>query len=92
MAPPTRGSRYAGSRRVEIVGPAGEALVLLAPRVVPEPRTRGIYQARSSDRLDLLARAAFGDSTQWWVLADANPWADATALEAPGTDIRLPDE
>ena len=84
-------SRYAGSRRVTVIGPAGEELVLLAPRVAPEPATNGSYEIRESDRLDLLAQAAFGDSTRWWVLADANPFEDPTVLEQSGTIMRLPD-
>jgi hypothetical protein len=44
----------------------------------------------AGDRLDLLGRAATGDTARWWVLADANPWSDATQLEQPGQTIGLP--
>jgi hypothetical protein len=46
---------------------------------------------RPGDRLDLLAQVAAGDSTRWWLLADANPFHDATRLEQPGERIDLPD-
>jgi hypothetical protein len=42
-------------------------------------------------RLDLLAHATTGDTTRWWLLADANPWEDATRLERPGEIVDLPD-
>ncbi len=87
-----RRSRYFGSRRLTIVGRGGELRTMLVPRIVPEPRVNGSYEIRDSDRLDLLGIAALGDSTRWWVLADANPWPDAKQLETPGTIIRLPGE
>ncbi|HEV3400495.1 MAG TPA: hypothetical protein VG078_01640, partial [Acidimicrobiales bacterium] len=66
--------------------------IMLAPRVAPAPSSSGTYEIRGGDRLDLLAHVAFSDTTQWWRLADANPWSDATQLERPGTIIALPDE
>lgn len=83
-------SRYARSPAVQVEGADGAARVLGAPRVVPEPRTRGSYEVRAGDRLDLLAHSAAGDSTRWWLLADANPWFDPTRLERPGQLIDLP--
>lgn len=84
-------SRYATSRRISIVDPTGRELTLLAPRIVRQPATNGSYEIRPGDRLDLLAHAAFGDSTRWWQLADANPWHDAARLEEPGLTMELPD-
>jgi hypothetical protein len=52
----------------------------------------GFYEISQGDRLDLLAHTAFNDTTQWWRLADANPWHNATRLERPGTTVELPDE
>lgn len=85
-------SRYRDARRLTVAGPAGEVWTMLAPRVAREPATNGTYEIRSGDRLDLLAHVGFGDSTQWWRLADANPWPDADRLERAGTIIRLPNE
>ena len=84
-------SRYARAATIDVVLPDGTIRRMGSPRVVPEPPVKGVYQSRAGDRLDLLARAATGDSTRWWVLADANPWADATVIEQPGTTIDLPD-
>jgi nucleoid-associated protein YgaU len=83
-------SRYAGQPTITVPGPAGDR-VLSAPRVAPRPRVVGRYDVRAGDRLDLIARAALGDTTSWWRIADANPWPDATLLERPGQTIALPD-
>jgi len=90
-AVPDPGSRYAGRPPIAVTGPDGSVRVLGAPRVVPAPPARGVYTVRAGDRLDLLAHVAAGDSTRWWLLADANPWADATRLERPGQIVDLPD-
>jgi hypothetical protein len=50
------------------------------------------YQVRDGDRLDILARAAVGDSTGWWRIADANPFGDALLDTDSGTVIGIPDE
>jgi len=84
-------SRYRDARRIAVVGDDGVERTMLAPRIVPAPRTNGSYGVRPGDRLDLLAHVAFGDTTQWWRLADANPFPDADRLERPGTVMRLPD-
>lgn len=84
-------SRYASLPTIEVRADDGSVRRLGAPRVVAQPPLSGTYEAVAGDRLDLLALEATGDSTRWWVLADANPWADATRLEHPGQTIDLPD-
>jgi hypothetical protein len=84
-------SRYAGLPAIDVPAADGSVRRLGAPRVVPEPSLRGSYDVRDGDRLDLLGQGAAGDSTRWWLLADANPWPDATRLERPGQTIDLPD-
>jgi hypothetical protein len=64
---------------------------MLAPRVAPAPVGVGSYQVGPGERLDLLGLKAAGDTTRWWLLADANPWSDATVLEHAGQTIELPD-
>lgn len=85
------GGRYDKLPAITVTAPDGSRRVLSAPRVVPTPRLRGLYTVRAGDRLDLLAQIAAGDSTRWWLLADANPFPDATRLEEPGRTIELPD-
>jgi hypothetical protein len=85
------GSRYSGLAKVAILCADGSQRVMAVPRMVPKAATGGRYKVHGEDRLDLMAAAAFGDSTLWWRLADANPWADATRVERPGQIIELPD-
>lgn len=85
------GGRYDALPAITVTAPDGTQRVLGAPRVVPAPPLRGYYTVRAGDRLDLLAQIAAGDSTRWWLLADANPFPDATRLEQPGRTIDLPD-
>lgn len=82
--------RYAKQPVVEVPLAGGAVRRMTAPRVVPAAPVQGSYDVREGDRLDLMALAATGDSTQWWRLADANPWPDATRLERPGQTVDLP--
>ena len=93
MSTPDPASRYAGQPTIAVPVPAeqgGGWRVLGAPRVVPDPGSHGTYTVRAGDRLDLLGLSATADTTRWWVLADANPFRDATRLEIPGQTIELP--
>jgi nucleoid-associated protein YgaU len=83
-------SRYVGLPTISVPAADGSTRVLGAPRMAPQPVVQGTYQVVAGDRLDLLGRAATGDTTRWWVLADANRWTDATRLEVPGQTIGLP--
>jgi nucleoid-associated protein YgaU len=83
-------SRYVNQRTISVPAPDGSTRTMSAPRIAPEPALQGTYQVVAGDRLDLLGRAATGDTTRWWVLADANRWPDATQLEQPGQTIGLP--
>lgn len=87
---PRQASRYRDQPTVSFPVPGDDAARLLAPRVVPAGRTGGSYTVQPGDRLDLLGRAATGDTTRWWLLADANPWWDPAALEVAGRRIELP--
>lgn len=89
MTPGPR-SRYDDQPEVAFPVPGDARARLLAPRVAPAPPTGGAYTVRAGDRLDLLGRAATGDTTRWWLLADANPWWDPVELEVAGRRIELP--
>ena len=92
MAAPDPTSRYAGLPEIRVVAPDGSVRVLGAPRAVPAPPTRGSYTVRRRATGSTCSRRSQpGDSTRWWLLADANPFADATRLERPGATIDLPD-
>ena len=83
-------SRYVGLSTISVPAPDGSTRTMSAPRIAPKPALQGTYQVVAGNRLDLLGRAATGDTTRWWVLADANPWPDATQLEQPAQTIGLP--
>ena len=92
MAAPDPTSRYAGLPEIRVVAPDGS--IARARRPAGRARLRRCAAPTPfgpGDRLDLLAPIAAGDSTRWWLLADANPLADATRLERPGETIDLPD-
>jgi hypothetical protein len=84
-------SRYAESARIRVPLPDGSVRDMLAPRVAPKTSANGAYQVKPGERLDLLSFVTTGDTTRWWLLADANPWMDATLVERPGETIELPD-
>ena len=83
--------RYAAQPQLDVVQDDGTTRPLSTPRVSVAPSADVIYPVRAGDRLDLLAKAALNDSTRWWSIADANPAADALALEEPGTMLAVPD-
>lgn len=83
-------SRYARQPTVAAPRPDGGTRTMGTPRMAPEPGSQGTYVVPAGARLDLLGLAATGDTTRWWVLADANPYSDATRLEEPGQTIELP--
>jgi hypothetical protein len=64
VPPPDSGSRYARQPTIVVVAPDGTPRTMSAPRVAPAPATAGSHEVRAGDRLDLLALAATGDTTQ----------------------------
>lgn len=90
MPLPDPTSRYARSAVIVVPGPDGSARSMLAPRVIPEPPKGGSFQVPPGARLDLLGAGALGDSTRWWLIADANAFLDPAELERPGRVIDLP--
>ncbi|PZF95815.1 hypothetical protein [Micromonospora deserti] len=83
--------RYADQPQLDVAQDDGTTRPMSTPRISVAPRTDVVYPVRAGDRLDLLAAAALNDSTRWWVIADANPAADALTLEEPGTMLAVPD-
>lgn len=46
--------------------------------------------SREGDRLDLLADSYYGDTTMWWIIAQANAIGKGTLNVTPGLQIRIP--
>lgn len=84
-------NRYGGQPQLNVPQDDGTTRPLSTPRVSVPPPPAVLYQVHEGDRLDLLAGTALADSTRWWSIADANPQADALALETAGTIIEVPD-
>ncbi len=84
-------SRYAGLVPIRLATVDGRARLMGPLRRVARPASGATYRVQPGDRLDLLGEAATTDSTRWWVVADANPWADATVMERPSTILEVPD-
>lgn len=82
--------RYDGQPNLTVPQDDGTTRPMSTPRISVAPPPALLYQVREGDRLDLLAAATQADSTRWWVIADANPAADALALERPGTLLEAP--
>lgn len=82
--------RYDAQARLTVPQDDGTTRPMSTPRVSVRPATDLIYPVREGDRLDLLAGAALGDSTRWWVIADANPRANPLDLERTGTQLEVP--
>jgi hypothetical protein len=83
--------RYADQPALDVPQDDGTTRRMSTPRISVPPTADVVYPVREGDRLDLLAHAALADSTRWWLIADANPAADALSLETPGTMLAVPD-
>lgn len=85
------GSRYAVARAltIEVKGRARRVLQI-NPQQSPFSFSYIAYQMKQSDTLPLLANAYYGDATQWWQIADANPQITFWGQMTPGTIIRIP--
>lgn len=44
------------------------------------------------DRLDLLADRYYGDTTMWWIIAQANAIGKGSVNIKPGTNLRIPQD
>jgi nucleoid-associated protein YgaU len=83
-------SRYANST---VVGATFEGQMIQV--ITPSQQTAFTftyvtYVWTGHDRLDRLSYANYGDSSQWWRIADANPEILDFNNLLPGTLIRIP--
>lgn len=85
-------SRYDGQTIIAVSQDDGTTRPMGVPRIAA-PLTAAIrYLVREGDRIDLLANAGLGDSTGWWRIGDANPFADVFRDTEPGAIIAIPSE
>ena len=82
-------SRYAQLATVDVPGPNGRTVTIVKLRRLPA--TDGeVTVIAPHDRLDILAHERYGDSTEFWHIADANTELDAAELAQPNNTIRIP--
>lgn len=85
-------SRYADNQVVPITDSTGttRSTIIITPPSQAAVYSISTYTWQIGDQIDYLAFSAYGDETQWWRIADANPeilfWNDVTL----GTQVRIP--
>lgn len=85
-------SRYADNT----VTPIESADGITRSTIIIEPPDQSVtysistYTWQDGDRIDYLAYSAYGDETQWWRIADANPEILFWTTIPNGTQIRVP--
>lgn len=85
------GSRYMNAHVATLaVKGHPRRVVQLNPQQNPFSFSYVTYQMKQSDSLPGLAYAYYGDATQWWQIADANPHTIFWGQTVPGTIIRIP--
>lgn len=83
-------SRYAASTLVT-VDLKGTSRLVIVPTAPVVTTFSFIYHVISSDEtIDDLAYRYFGDSTQWWRIANVNPETITWTSLTPGRMIRIP--
>ena len=89
--PISANSRYAASQVVSLDKDGQPVNVIVAAQPVTRTFSYVSHMVTDRDRLDNLAYQYYGDPTQWWQIAQANPEAgiDWTSI-VPGTIIRIP--
>lgn len=83
-------SRYASSQVVSVINDGQLRQVIVPSQAVAYTFSYISHQWTDNDRLDLLANTYFGDATQWYQIADANPEIINWATVAAGTVVRVP--
>jgi len=85
-------SRYADNILIPVKDSKAitRSTIVINPPSNPATYSISTYTWQVGDQIDYLAYSAYGDETQWWRIANANPeilfWNDV----APGAQIRVP--
>jgi hypothetical protein len=82
-------SRYAALETVEVPTANGKTATIVKLRRLP-PIDGDPVTVAAHDRLDIIAHERYGDSTEFWYVADANTDLDATELAVPNRTIKVP--
>jgi hypothetical protein len=85
-------SRYADNTVIPLTDSNGitRSTIVISPPSIATTYSISTYTWQIGDQIDYLAYSAYGDETQWWRIANANPeilfWNDLVA----GTEVRVP--
>ena len=83
-------SRYVRVQQVDVTLPDGRTVKAVRLRRLPAVSGEDAV-VQGNDRLDIIAQRRYGDSTQFWHIADANTELQARDLvEEPGRIIKEP--
>lgn len=85
-------SRYADNQIVPLVNSSGitRATILINPPSKAVSYGISTYIWQLGDQIDYLAYSAYGDETQWWRIADANPEIMYWNNVEIGMQVRVP--
>ncbi|MFT3692973.1 MAG: hypothetical protein QM831_07520 [Kofleriaceae bacterium] len=82
-------SRYAKLATVDVPAPNGKVATIVKLRRLPA--TDGdLTVIQAHDRIDVLSHERYGDSSEFWHIADANTELDQAELCVPTNTIRIP--
>lgn len=85
------GSRYETADVTPVADAQGVYRATVIPtRTVAETTDYTEHRVRVGDRMDTLARIAYGDPEMWWRIADANPQLAYPDQLVPGALIKIP--
>lgn len=85
-------SRYASNTVTPVIDSTGKT----RPTIVINPPSNAatysisLYTWKIGDQIEFLAHSAYGDETQWWRIANANPEVLFWNSLVPGQQIRVP--
>jgi hypothetical protein len=85
-------SRYADNTVVPLTDTSGvtRSTIIINPPSQPTVYSISVYTWQLGDQIDYLAYSAYGDETQWWRIANANPEILFWNNLATGTQVRIP--
>jgi hypothetical protein len=83
--------RYSITQKIKTAENVTRLSTMITP--VPEFSTQDIYIVTSSpERLDKLAQTFYGDSTKWWIIANANALGKGTIMVPKNKTLRIPSD
>jgi hypothetical protein len=85
-------SRYADDTVVAVIGTDGITRPTIVVPLDDEATTYSVsyYTWQTGDQIDYLSYSVYGDETQWWRIANANPEILFWDTIANGAQIRIP--